>query len=43
MTAQDLRLAADKHPIKHLLGTIEHLLPNARLPFQHVAGLRRYG
>jgi len=43
VSAQDLRQAADRHPIKHLIGTIEHLLPYARLPFQHVAGLRRYG
>jgi hypothetical protein len=34
---------ADKHPIANLLGTIERLLPHTRLPFQHVAGLRRYG
>jgi integrase/recombinase XerD len=43
VSAHDLRAAADKHPIANLLGTIEHLLPNTRLPFQHVAGLRRYG
>jgi site-specific recombinase XerD len=34
VTAQDLRSAAEKHPIARLLGTIEHLLPNVRLPFQ---------
>ena len=34
VTAHDLRLAADRHPIARLLGTIEHLLPNVRLPFQ---------
>jgi len=34
VTAQDLRAAADRHPISRLLGTIEHLLPNIRLPFQ---------
>jgi integrase/recombinase XerD len=43
VSAHDLRQAADRHPIKDLLGTIEHLLPNTKLPFQHVAGLRRYG
>lgn len=43
VSAHDLRAAADKHPIANLIGTIEHLLPNVRLPFQHVAGLRRYG
>lgn len=34
VTAQDLRAAAERHPIASLLGTIEHLLPNVRLPFQ---------
>lgn len=34
VTAQDLRSAAERHPIAQLLGTIEHLLPNIRLPFQ---------
>jgi site-specific recombinase XerD len=34
VTAQDLRAAANRHPISRLLGTIEHLLPNIRLPFQ---------
>ena len=34
VTAQDLRAAAERHPIALLLGTIEHLLPNLRLPFQ---------
>lgn len=34
VTAQDLRAAAERHPIGRLLGTIEHLLPNVRLPFQ---------
>jgi integrase/recombinase XerD len=39
VTAQDLRAAAERHPIARLLGTIEHLLPNVRLPFQR-AGAR---
>lgn len=34
VTAQDLRSAAERHPIARLLGTIEHLLPDVRLPFQ---------
>jgi integrase/recombinase XerD len=34
VTAHDLRQAAERHPIARLLGTIEHLLPNVRLPFQ---------
>lgn len=41
VTAQDLREAADRHPIRRLLGTIEHLLPDVRLPFQYAPGLRR--
>lgn len=35
VTAQDLRAAVDRHPIAKLLGTVEHLLPNVRIPFQH--------
>jgi site-specific recombinase XerD len=34
VTAHDLRAAADRHPISRLLGTIEHLLPTLKLPFQ---------
>lgn len=34
VTAEDLRAAAERHPIARLLGTIEHLLPDVRLPFQ---------
>jgi integrase/recombinase XerD len=34
VTGQDLRAAAERHPIARLLGRIEHLLPNVRLPFQ---------
>jgi site-specific recombinase XerD len=34
VTAQDLRAAVERHPISRLLATIEHLLPNIRLPFQ---------
>ena len=43
VTAQDLRHAAARHPIGKLLGTIEHLLPNVRLPFQYAAQGRGYG
>lgn len=39
VTAQDLRSAADRHPISRLLGTIEHLLPDVKLSFQR--GRRR--
>mgnify|MGYP000892107640 CR=1 FL=1 len=34
VTAQDLRMAADRHPIGRLLGAIEHLLPDVKLPVQ---------
>ncbi len=43
VTAQDLRQAAERHPIGNLLGTIEHLLPNVRLPFQYANRGRGYG
>jgi site-specific recombinase XerD len=43
VTAQDLRAAADRHPIARLLQTVEHLLPDVRLPFQHSPQLRGYG
>lgn len=34
VTAQDLRAAAERHPIAGLLATVEHLLPDVHLPFQ---------
>lgn len=34
VTAEDLRLAAARHPIGALLATVEHLLPAGPLPFQ---------
>lgn len=43
VTAHDMREAADRHPIGRLLGTIEHLLPNVRLPFQYSNFGRGYG
>lgn len=43
VTAQDLRAAADRHPIARLLGTVEHLLPDVKLPFQHRRFIRRSG
>jgi len=43
VTAQDLRAAADRHPIARLLGTVEHLLPDVRLPFQHRSRSRGSG
>jgi site-specific recombinase XerD len=42
VTAQDLRAAADRHPIASLLQTVEHLLPHVRLPFQSTAPPHRY-
>jgi site-specific recombinase XerD len=41
VTAHDMREAADRHPIRKLLGTVAHLLPDVRLPFQYTPGLRR--
>jgi len=38
VTAQDLREAAERHPIGRLLGIVAHLLPDVRLPFQHAPG-----
>jgi len=34
VTAEDLRSAAARHPIGSLLSTVEHLLPQGRIPFQ---------
>lgn len=43
VTAHDMRDAAARHPIGRLLGTVEHLLPNVRLPFQYSNFGRGYG
>jgi site-specific recombinase XerD len=43
VTAHDLRVAADRHPIGRLLGIVEHLLPDVRLPFQYASAGRRGG
>jgi integrase/recombinase XerD len=40
VTAHDLREAADRHPIGRLLGVIEHLLPDVKLPMQYSPHLR---
>ena len=37
-TADDLRSAAAKHPVEHLVARIEDLLPNVRLPMQWLPG-----
>jgi hypothetical protein len=34
VTAEDLREAANAHPISRLAPRVEHLLPNVKLPFQ---------
>jgi integrase/recombinase XerD len=41
VTAQDLRAAADRHPIARLTETVAALLPELRLPFQRVVPPRR--
>ncbi len=43
LTAQDLRRAADKHPVGKLIQRMEQLLPNLRLPFQGGTLLSRFG
>jgi integrase/recombinase XerD len=42
LTAQDLRHAADRHPIGELIKRVEDLLPNVKLPFQS-GTLSRFG
>jgi len=37
-TAQDLRKAADKHPVERLIERIADLLPNVKVPFQRPPG-----
>ena len=43
VTADDLRSAAQKHPVGRLLKTIDHLLPDVKLPFQYAPRRREYG
>jgi integrase/recombinase XerD len=43
VTADDLRSAAEKHPVGRLLKTIDHLLPDVRLPIQYAPRRRDYG
>jgi site-specific recombinase XerD len=43
VTAQDLRAAAARHPIARLLDTVEHLLPDVKLPFQRARHFRSSG
>lgn len=37
-TAQDIRKAADRHPIERLIERIPDLLPNVKVPFQRPPG-----
>jgi len=35
LTASDLREAAEHHPVRELVGTVEKIMPGIRLPFQN--------
>jgi integrase/recombinase XerD len=43
VTAQDLRVAAERHPIHRFTGIIEHLLPDVKLPWQRSGPAVGYG
>lgn len=43
VTADDLRQAADRHPIKHLAPIVKDVLPFSRLPFQQPDYKGRFG
>jgi integrase/recombinase XerD len=43
LTAQDLRRAAEQHPVGKLIKRMEELLPNLKLPFQGGSLLSRFG
>jgi len=43
VTAQDLREAADRHPIRHLTPIVDHLLADLKLPMQRARPFRRTG
>jgi len=43
VTADELRVAADRHPIGRLADTIEHLLPDVQLPIQPAPRCRGSG
>ncbi|QOV92114.1 tyrosine-type recombinase/integrase [Humisphaera borealis] len=43
VTAEDLRAAADQHPIGDLAGLLKNLLPQTKLPFQHAPPRRQTG
>lgn len=42
-TAQDLREAAERHPVERLIARVEELLPNVKLPFQWPPGEKLVG
>jgi integrase/recombinase XerD len=42
-TAEDLRSAAMRHPVEHLINRIADFLPSGRIPFQWQPGERRFG
>jgi hypothetical protein len=42
-TAEDLRHAADLHPVQQLVARIEDLLPNVKLPLQWPPGEKIVG
>lgn len=43
VTAEDLRSAAEKHPIGKLMQTVDHLLADVTLPIQYAPRPRGYG
>jgi integrase/recombinase XerD len=43
VTAHDLRAAAARHPIAHLLATVQDLLPDVKLPLQYAPSVRKRG
>jgi site-specific recombinase XerD len=43
VTAEDLRSAAEKHPIGKLMQTVDHLLADVTLPIQYAPRPRDYG
>jgi site-specific recombinase XerD len=43
VTAQDMRAAADRHPIKDLAPTVAALLPDVKLPFQRAVARKGGG
>ena len=42
-TAEDMRRAAEKHPVERLVDYVSDLLPNVRVPFQWPPGEKVVG